>query len=413
MRSWTRSLSLFLALLLTAGACGDDEEASTGTTEGGAGGGTEGGGASGEEYVLGFSSDLSGAFAGLSRPILAGTRAYFECVNADGGIDGHPVRLEVRDDRLDVQTGQANIRELAEMGVPVILGNVSSVVWATTAPMAEELEVAQIAGGAVDSFVYPPQPYLYRYLQSAVMAADGMTDFAMQTLGDEEPRLAVIRYDSAGTDAWAEAIEENLSDLGTELTVEEQRFPADATDLSPAAAAVAGSNPNLVLSVLTDTQAPLAVEALRNRGYEGPIVNWVGISESTLAAVGDPEFYVIRDTVPPVHPEAARMQECGEVAGVAGDMEHDFTTNGWLAAQATHEALLECGYPCSGPEFNEAILRVGEMETEGLSGPGWGVSEDTHIFSDTVSIWHLEDGADLSTMVGDWFVPGGEGGGEG
>src|SRR5690606_27078885 len=117
------------------------------------------------------SADLSGVFASLSQGALAGTQAYFEKLNAEGGIDGHPVELEIRDDRTDVQVGVNDIRDLAEMGVPVILGNVSSVVWATTGNLAEELEVPQIAGAAVDGLVYPPRPYLYRYFQSAKQAA--------------------------------------------------------------------------------------------------------------------------------------------------------------------------------------------------------------------------------------------------
>lgn len=391
-----KKVRLVASVLLVAtalAACGDDDEATVGST-----------GEGGEEYVLGFSTDLSGAFAGLGRPILAGTRAYFEQVNADGGIDGHPVRLEVLDDRLDVQTGQSNIRGFADQGMPVVLGNVSSVVWATTAPLAEELEVPQVAAGAVDELVYPPQPYLYRYLMSAKQAADGMTRFVLDQAGTENPAIGIVRYESAGTDAWAKAMEENLATLGLDATTVEQ-FPADATDVAPAASAVAASNPEWVLSVLTDNQAPLVVEALRNRGYTGPIVNWVGVAEPTLAAVDDPEFYVIRDTVPPQQESAADLMAAAEAAGEAENMTHDYATNGYLAAKAVGEALAECGYPCNGSDLNDALLALGELDTEGLAGPGWMVNEDRHLFTGTVSIWHKPEGEELSTMVGDWFEP--------
>lgn len=386
------------ASLVACGGGDSDDEATGGSGEGG-----------GEEYVLGFSTDLSGAFAGLGRPILAGTRAYFEQVNADGGIDGHPVRLEVLDDRLDVQTGQSNIRSFADKGMPVVLGNVSSVVWATTAPLAEELEVPQIAGGAVDEFVYPPQPYLYRYLMSAKQAADGMTSFVLEQAESEDPAIALLRYESAGTDGWAKAMEENLGTLGLEPATVEQ-FPADATDVAPAASAVAASNPDWVLAVLTDNQAPLVVEALRNRGYTGPIVNWVGISEPTVAAVDDPEFYVIRDTVPPQHEAGADLMAAAEAAGEAENMTHDYATNGYLAAKAVGEALAECGYPCSGADLNDALGTLGEIDTEGLAGPGWTVNDDTHLFTGTVSIWRKAEGEEMSTMVGDWFEPVVDGG---
>jgi branched-chain amino acid transport system substrate-binding protein len=392
-------LLLTCALLMAACGGGDDGAA--------AGGGEGSGGAQqGEEWIIGFSSDLVGPFGNYSNNILAGTEAYFHQVNEEGGILGRPVRLEVRDDRNDVQAAVGVMQELSSLGVPVVLGNVSSVVWATTAPMAEELGLVHIAAGAVDDFVYPPQPFLYRYLMSAKMAADGALRFALEQLGEEEARIGVMRYDSAGTDAWAEAMHEGIGQSGLELTVEEQRFPANATDLTPAASAVAASNPNFLLTVMTDAQAPLGVEALRNRGYTGPIVNWVGISENTLLAVNDPDFYVIRDTVPPQLEDAAFIMEAAQAAGRADKVNHDFATNGWLAAKATAEALEKCGYPCDGAGFNDALVAADETDTEGAAGPGWGVSDESHLFSSTVSLWHLQNAGDkASVMAGDWFVP--------
>src|SRR5690606_6577333 len=108
-----RTFAVLLACGLVAAACGGDDgdDASDAGDTGSVGTGAAGGG---EPYVLGFASDLSGVFAGASQGVLAGTQGYFELLNAEGGIDGHPVELEIRDDRTDVQVAVGEIRDLAE-----------------------------------------------------------------------------------------------------------------------------------------------------------------------------------------------------------------------------------------------------------------------------------------------------------
>ncbi|MPY91707.1 MAG: ABC transporter substrate-binding protein [Acidimicrobiia bacterium] len=390
-----RYVPLALALV-AATACGggDDDGGDAASDTGGS-----------EPHVLGFSSDLSGAFAGASNGNLAGMQAYFERVNAEGGVDGHPVELDIRDDRLDVQVGSADIRDLAEQGVPVVLGNTSSVVWATTANLAEELEVPQIALAAVDGMVYPPRPYLYRNLMSARQAAEGELRFALETAETDAPRIAAIRYESAGTDDWETALEEAMGEAGLEPLVASERFPAASTDVAPAASAVVGANPDWVLATLNDPQAPLVMDALRNRGYTGPVVNWTGSSEAVIDAVDDPEFYVLRDIVPFDQPGGAPLLEDAEAAGVEGDL-NDYSSNGYLAAKVVVEALRACGYPCDGPGMETALVEVGGIDTAGMAGPGFGdVNDESHLLTSTVSIWNRAEGEAQSAMVGDWFEP--------
>src|SRR5690349_15326610 len=72
-----------------------------------------GGGSSDEaagEYVIGLSSDLSGAFAVNGVPATAGVNAAVIEVNNAGGINGHKVKLLIRDDASDVNRGSANLR---------------------------------------------------------------------------------------------------------------------------------------------------------------------------------------------------------------------------------------------------------------------------------------------------------------
>jgi ABC-type branched-subunit amino acid transport system substrate-binding protein len=403
MQKSMRLAALAASMLLVAGACGGSDDG--GTARGPAGDGS-GECSPGDTFTIGFVSDLVGPFGGISNNILTGVEAHVQEVNDAGGILGCQVALEVRDDRNDVQTAVGYLDEMETIGVPVVLGNVSSVVWATTGPLAVEKEMVHIAAGAVDSLVYPPQPFLYRYLMSSTQAAEGSLQFALDKVDGDRPRISFLRYDSAGTDAYAEALIEALERKGMSLAGDQQRFPAAATDLTPAASAIAAQNPDVVLSIMTDAQAPLGVEGLRNRGYRGPIINWVGISEKTLQAVNDPDFYVMRDTVPSELEDSSYIRDLAAKIGKADRINHDFVVNGYLSALATTKALEKCGYPCSGPDLDVALRDLGQLDTKGAAGPGWGVSDDSHLFTSTVSIWHLENRGDTtSVMDGDWFEP--------
>ena len=92
-----RSGLAVLALLAVTG-CSDTGTATPGVTE--------------DEVVVGTHMPLTGpAAAGYSK-IAPATRAYFEHVNANGGVHGRRIRYEVKDDTYNPATTQQVVREL-------------------------------------------------------------------------------------------------------------------------------------------------------------------------------------------------------------------------------------------------------------------------------------------------------------
>ena len=86
-------------LALAVGACGTGSSSSTGSTEGGNGKFQAGPGVdvAAKTITIGDISALTGPAAPLGNAVAAGHRAYFEALNAHGGIDGWKVKLVVKD----------------------------------------------------------------------------------------------------------------------------------------------------------------------------------------------------------------------------------------------------------------------------------------------------------------------------
>lgn len=71
-------------------------------------------GVSNSEILLGQTTALSGPLAELGQDNAAGSRAYFEYINAQGGVHGRKIRLVSLDDGYNPEKAVANVKELIE-----------------------------------------------------------------------------------------------------------------------------------------------------------------------------------------------------------------------------------------------------------------------------------------------------------
>ena len=132
---WSRRAVVTLAagtLLMTAACSGRSEDAPAAAS----------GGASDAPIVIGLSFPLSGPLAGAAA-VADGAGAYFDRVNAAGGVDGRQVDYKVLDDGYDPARQADNARQLVSQDgadVVVTFGGLA----AATAPYLNGEEVAQI-----------------------------------------------------------------------------------------------------------------------------------------------------------------------------------------------------------------------------------------------------------------------------
>jgi ABC-type branched-subunit amino acid transport system substrate-binding protein len=148
---------------------------------------------------------------------VAGLQTYVDALNARGGVFGRPIELEVVDDRTDPSAAVTGFRQLADSDALAIFGSSVSSHAAAQAPLAEELEVALVAGGVPDGLVYPPQEWFFASNLSHTASAQVQLDYAetlMDDAGVDAPKVAVFTVDTASAKDFRDYLDDKVGDLG-------------------------------------------------------------------------------------------------------------------------------------------------------------------------------------------------------
>jgi branched-chain amino acid transport system substrate-binding protein len=130
-----RSFAALVALTLVAAACGDDDDDSTATTEAApatteaAPATTEaapettaagGGEATGDPVTIAVLTDETGP---SPVQLVDVTQAAVDAINANGGLNGHPIEIQTWDVKLDPAAAQAAVAEIPADAIAVLLSS--------------------------------------------------------------------------------------------------------------------------------------------------------------------------------------------------------------------------------------------------------------------------------------------------
>jgi branched-chain amino acid transport system substrate-binding protein len=270
-RRWAALAALVLLLPLLAAACGGDDE---GDGEGAPAGETaaeEGGG----PIVIGAAVDLTNQMAPFDGPAIGAARIQVDKVNAEGGVDGQDLRLEVVDTQLDPeQTKAAAIDLIEEQNADVLL--VTCDVDFATPAVQEAISRGVLA---VSMCIGTDQMGPKRFGDNGKLAFSlgnaaqdegaAMAEFAIDQ-GWTRAAIAkdnVIVYFQNVVDAFKARFEER----GGEVVVEESWTNGDGT-VGNVAGSLADANVDVIATSTAFADLPALVDGVRSLGSETPII---------------------------------------------------------------------------------------------------------------------------------------------
>lgn len=356
-----RSMALAAAVLAILSACGGGSTSSSSATK--------------APYKIDWFGDLTAVVAINGVPHLNGFKTVIDYTNSHGGVDGHRIELVATDSGSDVNKGRIAFQNAVARGSLVMNGGIESNVNVPLAPLAGQNKMTLISLAVTDNFIDPPQPYLY----STNLSYQGMANLQINFIKDvlvkkgdvpDSPKVALYGFSSAAVTTINGMYKTGIDKQGWKLVAQES-FATTATDVSSQAANVAAAKPDVVLADLLDSDAALAVKALRQKGYTKPIVDFVGASSpNTFMAVADAGYYSLRAYVSTLDTDISGVKtvvDRAKATGNTADMQSVYFSYGYVNGLVTVAALKICGDGCTAEKFNTALEKVGKVDASGLN----------------------------------------------
>jgi len=190
------------------------------------------------EIKIANTAAVSGAYAPVGVPFVAGIQAYLDYVNSQGGIGGRKITFVHKDDEFDPQKGISYLQEMVEdEKVFAMVGHFGTPVVAATIDMLKEYGIPSVyfATGIGQLYaenattneegynIFPVQP-IYT-TEGQIMVARGVGTFNATKIG------IIYTNDDAGKDMYTGSTSE-CDKLNIEYVAEQ--VAAGATDVSSA-----------------------------------------------------------------------------------------------------------------------------------------------------------------------------------
>ena len=287
MRKLSRLLAVLLALAMLAAACGrdDDDDGGDATEDTSEEGGEEatggepepGPGFDGTTITVGSLATLTDRVAIIGVPLQSGMEAYFERVNAEGGIAGkYPIEIITEDTKYDAPTAAQAYAGMKDDVVMFsqILG--TPVVNAVLPQLQADNIVAQPA--TLDAFWVREQQLLPIGAPYQIQVINAM-DWYINEQGSADDTICWVGTDDPYGEAGLEGMEFAAEELGFEIAAQ-PTFATTDTEFTAPINELSSAGCEMVFGTFTAASLTGLLGAAAQAGFAP---TWVGQSPSWLS----------------------------------------------------------------------------------------------------------------------------------
>jgi len=342
-------------------------------------------GSNGGSYKVVLISDLSGPYSGVSGPGAAGAEVAINNINANGGINGKHVNLEVVDSQSTPAAALAAAQKaVSENPLAVIMFSGSAGASSITS-LVQSTKVPFLSPALSDTSVYPPQPYLYQPSLTAKQNGQALYQFVKQRLGSLAGKTVDV---AAISSPYVDVIIKNATTLlqadGAKIGGTE-RYQLPLASFTTQAGAISRDKPDAVLVLGSTDDTVVVSKALGAAGVTSLQVGIPsGAAQTTIQHVASPNYYALTaNPYPSALPEFLSIADkYGKKAEVSGSI---FSMSGWVTAYVVAQAVTQCGASCDSAHLNAALEQVSKYTVpNGVSYGPVTFSASNHIAASTV-----------------------------
>lgn len=274
-----RTITIISGALLVVSvmsACGSSKGSSSSKTTA-SGGGRGSAPANTSPIKLGVLESVSGNLAAIGQAELDGYKSAAAYINANGGIDGRQITLDVLDDANDPGRATTQVQKLFNDKVEALLGPVSSTVTNAIGPLVQKQKIPNVVGGTVLDSQIKSLPYTVAFAFPATAEAPALMNYVKK---HNITKVAFMATDTPTATNWLAAWK-NIG--GT--SVDTEVFNNKGTDFTANAARAKASGAQMIFLVVGGTQTGIVLTNLQSVGFSGEIASYQGILSLPLATL--------------------------------------------------------------------------------------------------------------------------------
>jgi len=293
-----------------------------------------------KEVVLGMSVALTGPLAEAGSSLKEGATAYFDKVNAAGGVQGRKIRLLVSDDGYEPQKAIANTRKfIEEEKVFALFGYLGSPNSVAVMPLIARAGVpffAPVTG--VETLRHPVDKQTFNLRVSLVDETEVLVAHLVDDLHIK--KIGVFAQDDALGNAGRAGVVRALRKRNLHLTGN-GIYVRNTLNVDEALEALTKANPEAVIVVATHMPAAALLKKAKGRGFNPKFLGFAfGVNALIHEAGSAADGFIMTQTVPnPGDSALPLVKEYLAAIKAAGFTPNPHSLEMYLAAKVMVEAL--------------------------------------------------------------------------
>jgi len=319
--------------------------------------------------VIGQSAAFSGPASELGTEMRAGALAYFQTVNAAGGVNGRKIELRSLDDGYEADRAAANTKKLIDDGVFLLFGYVGTPTSNASKPIFTAARVPFVGPfTGAESLRSPLNRYIFNVRASYYDETDKLVG---QLVGQTLDRIAVFYqnddYGKAGLAGVERAMTKRNMKIMATGTVDR-----NTVNVAAAVSSICKVEPQGVVMISAYKSCAAFIKAMRAAGCNPQFMNVSFVGSKALAHETGPEGrgVGISQVVPfPWSLSARVVKEYQQLLEAStGKQNYSFTSlEGFIAAKVLIEGLRRAGADLTRERFINAMEQMRDYDVGGYT----------------------------------------------
>jgi branched-chain amino acid transport system substrate-binding protein len=303
-------LALLLIVVIGLAACGGSDETTTTaaptqttapavTTTAGTGSSettatsAASGPATGTPYKVGILTNTSGDLGFLGKYVVDSMQLEVDKINAEGGINGHPIELVVQDDGYDQTKGAAGFTKLAEdPSILAVTGTMASILLPSLTALAEQKQIPYVSCAPENPSIRaqnlkwtlygPADEFLNAAAILDIVKAKGFKSAVVISHNEPNSMSVATEFVTEATAAGLQAVLlEDTVDIGTvDITPQVNKLKALADK----------QGADCIVSVVWPNVTGALAKTMTGVGLSLPMVSYSLNADASTLAMGGPEL---------------------------------------------------------------------------------------------------------------------------